>query len=199
MAMKLVDCLIIIILSIILIYKLFLSNFNETFEDIPTTTPQPTPIPIPTDIDNKCTADTNVIGYCLNYNGCCIQNTTINKDCFCTHPLVKNCNDKYNECKRTGDITNCKDILKQCCLEYNNINIDNNKFQKPIKQEQQSKTICTINSTNNINDKCLELCQTIPDCKAYGVDNFKCSLFSEIDPLPTQRGYKPCTDYYIKK
>jgi hypothetical protein len=220
---KIIDIIISIMLIISLIYKLFQLWFyrnkqtnTETFEDIitqttipestpiqtPMPTPMPTPIPIPTDVDTKCTADNNVIGYCLNYNGCCTQNTLLNNGCFCNHPLVQKCKVAYDKCissQNKDSINNCKDILKTCCLDYNKINIDIANFNKPIKQEQQSKMICSVSSTKNLDQKCMELCQTTPECKSYSVDTINCMLFSDIDPIQQKQGITPITDYYIKK
>jgi len=207
---QLVDITISIILFIILTYKIlqFWKSRNEYFEDIitqttiPESTPIPTPIPMPTDVETQCTADNNVIGYCLNYNGCCTQNTLLNSGCFCNHPLVQKCKDAYDKCissQNKDSINNCKDILKSCCLDYNKINIDIANFNKPIKQEQQSKMICSVSSTKNIDQKCMELCQTTPECKSYSVDTINCMLFSDIDPIQQKQGITPITDYYIKK
>jgi len=212
---KFIDIIISLILIISLIYKLSQLWFSrnkqrkiDTFEDIitqttiPESTPIPTPIPMPTDVETQCTADNNVIGYCLNYNGCCTQNTLLNSSCFCNHPLVQKCKDSYDKCissQNKDSINNCKDILKSCCLDYNKINIDIANFNKPIKQEQQSKMICSVSSTKNIDQKCMELCQTTPECKSYSVDTINCMLFSDIDPIQQKQGITPITDYYIKK
>jgi hypothetical protein len=217
------DIIITIILIALLIYKLFHLLFSrnrhpqiDNFEDIniqttipetttsPTPTPQFTPPPMPTEVDIKCTADYNVVGYCLNYNGCCSQNT-LNNTCFCNHPLVQKCKSAYDECTSNQNKDNkdnkdsCKDTLKSCCLDYNKINIDISNFNKPIKQEQQSKIICSVSGIKNIDQKCMELCQTTPECKSFGVDTLNCMLFNDIDPIQQKKGIKPITDYYIKK
>jgi hypothetical protein len=228
MKYKFIDIIILLILFSILIYKIIIffslnnksynKSYNEKFENlIPTTTftnetiintksssnpsitSNTTAISIPTDVETNCNADNNVIGYCINYNGCCTQNITVNNDCYCKHPIVQKCKKIFDECITNKENNNCKDKLKECCIDYNKINIDSSYFNKPIKQEQQSKMICSISSTNNIEQKCMELCQTTPECKSYSVNTFNCMLFNDIDPIQQKQGLTPITDYYIKK
>jgi hypothetical protein len=149
---------------------------------------------IPTDIGKKCDGGVNLTTYCMNYNGCCASNNIANNSCFCNHPFVMNCKNEYDNC--TGN--DCQDKLKKCCMTYNNINIESNNFNKPIKQDQKSKIICAVNSIN-MDQKCMELCQTNTNCKAYSIDDINCILFSDIDPLPNNANYKTKTDYFIKK
>jgi hypothetical protein len=220
MRYKIIDIIILIILLSILIYRvvffypiineqpyheefeninpIITSTYNVNINSIPSTTPAPTPIPMPTDTKTDCNADNNVIGYCLNYKGCCEENI-IKNDCFCKHPFVQKCIKEFDECIINKDNNNCKDKLKECCIDYNKINIDNSNFNKPIKQEQQTKLICSISSTKNIDQKCMELCQTTPECKAYSVSAINCMLFNDIDPIQQKQGITPITDYYIKK
>ena len=67
--------------------------------------------------------------------------------------------------------------------------------------------------SRNIDQKCLELCQTTPDCKSYSVNVGKifqsygvCKLYDtveisnpKIDPLSGKPANNISTDYYIKK
>ena len=140
------------------------------------------------------------MGFCLNYSGCCAQGTMMGSDCFCKHPLVNKCKESYDECvKNNMDVNVCKSKLKDCCVDYNKIDIDSKYFQKPVKMEQESKMLCSLTGASNIQQKCLELCQTNDKCKSYAVSNFNCMLFNDIDPSPTKSGITPMTDYYIKK
>lgn len=154
-------------------------------------TPMPTQISIPTTM--SCIADNTVMGFCLNYNGCCAGNNIgVNTDCFCNHPTVLKCKADFDTC--TGD--DCKTQLKQCCMEYNNISIDNANFQKPIKHDQTTNKLCTINSIPNLEQKCMELCQTTPECKAYNINAFTCTLYNDIGLNSSKSAIN---DYYIKK
>jgi hypothetical protein len=147
----------------------------------------------PTKPAKPCNGGVNLLTYCMNYNGCCSKTNVANNSCFCEHPFVMNCKNENDNC--TGD--DCQDKLKQCCSNYNNIDININNFKKPINQEQSSKLICTINS-NNMEQKCMELCQTNTNCKAYSIDDYKCMLFSDIDPSDnTTQNNK--INYFIKK
>lgn len=159
----------------------------------PTVTPEVTTMSIPTDIGQKCDGGTNLVTYCMNYNGCCSSNNIANNSCFCNHSFVMNCKNEYDNCTEND----CQDKLKKCCMTYNNINIESNNFKKPIKQDQKSKIICTVNSSN-MEQKCMELCQTNTNCKAYSTNDINCILFSDIDPLPNNANYKTKTNYFIK-
>jgi len=181
-----------------------IDNVVNRFSDIPNTTSflnalSTTPVApnlssMPTTTIPQCNGGTNLLTYCMNYNGCCSQNNIGNNSCFCNHPFVMNCKNEYDKCTSN----NCKAELKKCCMNYNNIDININNFEKPIKQEQQSKIICSINSIN-MDQKCMELCQTNTNCKAYSTDNINCMLFSDINPLQNNSNYKTNTDYFIKK
>jgi hypothetical protein len=207
-----ISIIISIIVIIYIIHSIYKSNNKSInkFEDIPATTalPLPTPMSIPSEaIVQQCETSDNVVGFCLNYTGCCKQQASTNNKCFCDHPHIQDCNNIYDECiKTTPNSPDCKDKLKECCTSYNKINIDINNFDKPIKQIQNSRKICaigTINglSTDSVRLKCMELCQTNTNCKAFTIDSASCMLFSDISPLPTKLPGKNdiTTDYYIKK
>lgn len=196
-------CIICISLVIYLLYKAFtrhnIDDVVNRFADIPNSTMSSATTDI-TDITNinipiekTCDGGANLINYCMNYNGCCSQNN-IGNNCFCNHPFVMNCKNNYDICKGND----CQAELKKCCVSYNNIDIDSNNFKKPILQDQTSKIICSINSIN-MDTKCMELCQTNTNCKAYSLDNINCILFSDIDTLPNNPNYKTTTNYFIKK
>lgn len=185
------------------IYKVYKVSTGHNIDDavnrfadipnstMPSATTDITNMSIPT--EKACDGGSNLITYCMNYNGCCSQNN-IGNSCFCNHPFVMNCKNNYDSCKGND----CQAELKKCCMSYNNINIDSNNFKKPILQDQQSKRICSINSIN-MDTKCMELCQTNTNCKAYSLDDINCILFSDIDPLPNNANYKTKTNYFIKK
>jgi len=211
-------CSILIIYVIYTIYNLIKSsrvnNNINNFEDVPnntlqlseTTTPIVTAMAIPADEQiQTCTANNNIVGFCMNYDGCCAQQKSESKKCFCEHPFVQNCKNIYDECTKTSPTKNeCKEKLKECCISYNKINIDSSNFGSSIMQDQTTQKICSIGSINGLSDdsmslKCMELCQTTPECKAYSIDNINCKLFSSVNPLPTKPFTKILTDYYIKK
>jgi hypothetical protein len=162
----------------------------------------------------------DVVGMCSNYKACCSSSGSTNS-CICTHPVVQQCKTSYDTCM--NDTNNlkiytpeqlsekCTAQNSQCCTSYNNITIDSANFNDPIIQEQKDNIICTMNITNNMNitQKCMELCQTNPNCKAFSILQTSlapvgCNLFSEIsppliDPLGgnSSSGKKP--NYYVKK
>lgn len=180
------------------------------FEDIPTTTPIATPTTtfdiktLPTtNTNNKTTCDnpTNILGVCMNYNNCCgvDNNTSVNSQCFCANSFVKDCNSKYKDCisKNSGNIESCNNILKECCNRYSNINISTNNFNKPIAAYQTADKICSLNGIANLEQRCMELCQTNTDCKAYSLITGGCNLFSTVKHTPNSNTDKSI--YVIKK
>ena len=165
-----------------------------------------------------CKGDNNLVNYCIAIDACCNDTNKTMNNCYCDHPFVKNCKDKYIQCVKEQNAqnaqnnpntnttpNNCNDILKECCVKYNFIDTDNNKFNKPILQEQNNKILCALNYSKNIGTNCMDLCQTRDDCKAYSLsktltgDNMACALYSAIEPSPHNIGNKITTEYYIKK
>ena len=192
---------ILLICIIYLFYKIYIkSQYIDSFEADPESTPSATPeitaLSVPTRAA-QCTSNDNITEFCMNYDGCCDKNVSVGKGCFCNHRYVLNCKSEYDNC--TG--ADCKDKLKQCCTDYNKIDIDDNNFKQPIMQTQTSNQICSLNMINNIEQKCMELCQTNTDCKAYNVDNLHCTLFNEINPLPVnpKKPNSSSAKYIIKK
>ena len=205
-------CLI-IILIIILIIVCFLINYlyelynkKSNFADLTNTSqintiiPESTPIPSENKIDDKkdfvekpiieCNAGNDVYGYCLNYDGCC--GGTMKTGCFCKNPLVLSCKKKYEECMsdpnipKSQQIEICGDKNKTCCSEYKNNIIDTNNFNKSVNGEQKDNIICSITNNNNMDTKCLELCQTDPNCVAYTLSDLSCTLHNKITYEPSQ-------------
>ena len=160
------------------------------------------PLTMPSEKDTNCFFGDNVVDYCLNYDNCC-KNNNNDKNCYCNHSFVKNCKTIYDECINTQTPETCAPTLKECCIKYNNINIEYDNFKKPIIQEQRSNTICNLNFIKNIDTKCMELCQTNTTCKAYSTTaGINCVLYDNILPIPTKIGTKTSkesTKYYIKK
>jgi hypothetical protein len=214
----------IIICSIFILYLVYnllykLNNSTNRFEDISpdnnqqssiTTQPVVTAMSIPTEeLIQTCSANNNIVGFCMNYAGCCGKQSSESNKCFCEHPFVKDCNKTYDECKQTSqNSADCKDKLKECCTSYNNINIDNSNFEQPINRDQISQKLCSFGSINGLSTdsmklKCMELCQTNNECKAYSTtSNMTCVLYDNILPIPTKIGAKvskESTKYYIKK
>ena len=182
---------------------------NDTFED---TTKNMT--------NKVCTAQDNLVDFCANYNSCC---SSTNTNCFCTHPITLYCKNEYKTCMNDAYLKNlytsdqiknkCSSQQKNCCTPYNSISISSDKFKTPIKNDSKAKEICTINSISNIEQKCLELCQTNPNCKSYSVNLGKivqsyglCKLYNNvsinpnsINPFTGKPKSDVTSDYYIKK
>ena len=165
----------------------------EMFENKPNNS---TEVTKSNEINTQCEAGTNVVDYCINYKNCC-KNTIGNSKCFCDNTFVKKCNTIYSECKK--DPALCTNELKGCCVKYNDINIDYTNFNTPVLQEQKNNKICTLSFTKNLINKCLELCHTNDDCKAYSINDVDCILYNNISPLPNKPNVKHKTEYYIKK
>lgn len=147
-----------------------------------------TSTPSPTNKTECNTNNMNIIDTCMNYDTCCPKNNIFEGNtCYCNHPYIQQCRNTFTD----------KDQLKECCKKYNTININPDAFHKSIKQDQQSNIICSISSTKNLDSKCMELCQTNPQCKAYSADLFNCILFDNINPITNNKN--STTNYYIKK
>ena len=226
--------LLFIILIIYLVYILIISLYdknNETFIDTPTSKSPPTSIntssepasaPAPSS-KQSCKAVDNVVDFCINYDSCCAGGSYATKACFCNHPITLQCKAEYDTCMSDTSLTNlytaeqlkqkCASQQKNCCIPYNSIALSSDKFEPSIKNEPSIKEMCSVSSIPNIDQKCLELCQTTPDCKSYSVNVGKifqsygvCKLYDtveisnpKIDPLSGKPANNISTDYYIKK
>ena len=196
--------------------------------------PQPTPTPSGTksskDIVNEealkgqsapemkkkvpCSANEDIVGICLDYDNCCIS--TENSSCLCSNPIIKKCKDEYTTCINDADniklytpeqlLTNCIDKNKACCTPYNKISISSDKFTKGVKREQTDNVLCNVSNIKNVDAKCLELCQTHPQCAAYSSNLLKCTLFTKVsdykapvDPITGSSEENTKTNFYVKK
>ena len=162
----------------------------------------------------------DITGFCSDYSNCCTSQSGTNS-CVCTHPIVQKCKTEYDACMNDSEILNiysiaqrtakCNAQVKDCCIPYNEIAIDSTKFNTPIKQTQSQDLICSLSATNNMNitQKCMELCQTYPNCVAFNVIKTNiaataCNLFSsvskpQLDPLTGKASINTQNDYYVKK
>jgi len=219
-----------IILIIYLIYILIISLYNknkEKFVVTPTsgaaveeaeTEPEPSTLTS----QESCKAVDNVVDFCINYDSCC-SNSNMSKACFCNHPISLKCKAEYNTCISDISLKNlyteaqlkqkCASQQKNCCIPYNSISLSSDKFDAPIKNEPNIKEMCSVSSIRNLDQKCLELCQTNPKCKAYSVNVGKivqsygqCKLYNnvsildpQLDPLSGKPKNNIVTDYYVKK
>jgi hypothetical protein len=86
-----------------------------------------------------------------------------------------------------SDSSSCNNILKDCCKKYGNNDIMINNFQKPINSNQSKDNICNLSGVPNIEQKCMELCQTNINCKAYTLDTGTCNLYSSSTPNLTDK------------
>jgi len=171
----------------------------------------------------KCNAEADIVGTCIDYDLCC-GTTAINNNCFCNHPFTKKCRDEYKGCisdtvnisKYSNNelIKHCSDINRTCCLPYNDISIDTNKFEKSANREQNDNLLCSISPIDNIEQKCMEICETNPYCAGYSIKkagvigsyNMGCNLYRKIskyqpdfNPSTGKREDKTNLDFYIKK
>jgi hypothetical protein len=209
-------------------YTTNLSKFDDTPNEIPITTQSIKdqassqvygPDGQPEMEESKgCEANGDMVGICMDYNNCC-NNTVANK-CYCEHPFLVNCKAKYDECI-SANVSNlspnnlklqCLEQNKDCCKLYNNIEFDSDNFKAPVINNQTTGTICKLSAITNLNQKCMELCQTEPKCKGYSVESsslgeINCSLHSIVSFNPpkidSSTGKKleenPQIKYYVKK
>ena len=156
------------------------------FEDIPTTTFDISTVPTPANKNTTCGNSTDMISVCMNYENCCTgSGVNQNSKCFCSHPFVGGCNDAYKAClagsSTGGDTSKCDTTLKGCCSKYSEIDIYSSNFQKPINASQSSNQICTLNGLANLDQRCMEICQTNPACKAYSLTIGGCTLYDSVN------------------
>ena len=165
-----------------------------------------------------CKTEGDLVDFCINYKSCCGNNPKT-KECLCNHPFVQNCRTNFTNCLNNNpnnlsknDLMNsCKEANKQCCIPYNSITYNSKIFNEPIKNEPTIIKLCSITSVPNIEQKCMELCATTPNCKAYSlttgavVQNYgSCSLYDTISiatPPVNKATGKPIdfiSNYYTK-
>ena len=227
---KLLFILIIIFLLYIIISLIIKNNNNnkEPYVDTPETTKTITPITPINPIDSAnlpedsgtCKTKSDIVDFCINYNSCCGAKSDT-KECLCNHPFVQDCRTNFETCLKNNPeqlskadlMKKCIDTNKKCCIEYNtNLSITSDKFKDPIKNEPTINKLCSITSVPNMDQKCLELCSTTPQCVAYSLttgavvqDYGTCSLYDTISiakPAIDIRSGKPIpfiSNYYIKK
>jgi len=212
-----------IIISLILVYYL-LNNYYEHYEDefkdadeIKIKMKE-----IVEEPSGKCETNGDLVNFCVNYKSCCGSESKLN-DCICKHPVVKNCRTQFKTCidnpehiKIYGEkalMEKCFNENKSCCIPYNSISITRDKFKTPINNNPQINKLCSIQSIPNIEEKCMELCQTHPDCKAFSIEqgeliqtNGTCNLYNDIslsqlktDPFTGKTKQSTNANYYIKK
>lgn len=170
----------------------------------------------------KCNTSNDIVDFCINYNKCCSEKSTT-KACLCEHPFIKKCRSKFDKCLDNPEelklyggkilMDKCLEKNKKCCIPYNSLSISTNNFKSPIKNNPENNKICSLVNTPNAEEKCLELCNTRPDCKAYSLDKgalvqtyTTCNLYNDvsIDKI-NSNAYtgkpikKTNADYYIKK
>jgi hypothetical protein len=166
-------------------YPRYPSRINR-FEDIPTTTFDISTAPTPANKNTTCGNSTDMISVCMNYDNCCMgSGANPNSKCFCSHPFVGGCNDAYKACLAGigtgGDTSKCDTTLKGCCSKYSEIDIFSSNFQKPINASQSSNQICTLNGLANLEQRCMEICQTNQACKAYSLAIGGCTLYDSVN------------------
>jgi len=142
-----------------------------------------------------CSAVSDVVDFCKDYDICCANYNSNNK-CFCEHPITKSCKSIYDTCMNdptniklfnTSQLTDkCKSMNNECCKSYNKIAISSNNFNSPIKRNQTDNVLCNVSSIKNIEQKCMELCNTTPECAAYSTTKLTCNLYKSVsDFIPS--------------
>jgi hypothetical protein len=195
---------------IILVCVMIITSRKNRFEDIPTTTFDIANAPTVANKNASCGNPTDMVNICMNLDSCCNSKTTNeNSSCFCNHPFVSGCNDAYKACIAEGgsggDTSNCESILKECCGKYSSTDILSTNFQKPIDVKQSSNQICNLKGIPNLEQRCMELCQTNPACKAYSLSlsasNYSTSLGSctLYDNVNYDKGKKDDSNIYVIK
>ena len=131
----------------------------------------------------KCPTDSDIVKFCLNYKDCCSNMTAYNQ-CFCSHPVVQKCKSDYDSCiaANSKDTSKCETQNESCCTEYNSVSINYNNFNKPINYKQSNNSLCSVQLIKNLPQKCLELCQTAPNCAAFSTTgDMYCNLYTAVD------------------
>jgi len=162
---------------------------NITVASIPTTTFDMSKVNTMTSnissLSSSCENGTDIQSVCMNFDNCCSSNniTNVNGQCFCIHPFVKDCNDKYKTCidSKNGNIEECNTIMKNCCKQYSSNDILSSNFQYPINATQMSNKLCSLNGILNLEERCMELCQTNSNCKAYSTTTGNCTLYDNVN------------------
>ena len=223
---EIIIILIIIMIIICLIY--YLLNYYEYYAESINTKKNSNDKNINATEENveepsgDCKTRDDIVDFCINYNSCCSENSTT-KACMCDHPFIQKCRLEFEECLDTPEtiklygkqfvMNKCLEKNKKCCIPYNSIPISTTDFKSPIKNNPENNLICSLIGTPNAETKCLELCNTRDDCKAYSLEKGAlvqtyaiCNLYNDvsIDKInsnvytakPIQ---KTNADYYIKK
>lgn len=207
-----------VILLLMFIFLLYILSkcriYNETYENENEKTST-----LPED-SGKCKTKSDIVDFCINYNSCCSANAPT-KECFCNHPFVQNCRTNFEKCLNNNPknlskndlMSSCIDANKTCCIGYNNnLSIFSSAFTKyKNKNDPDIKPLCSITTVPDIEQKCLELCTTVPNCVAYALktgdlvsDYGMCSLYDTVEyavPSINKQTGKPIdfiNDYYTR-
>ena len=143
---------------------------------------------VTTAVDNKpCSTTDDVLGFCKDYENCCSGSSSTN--CICINPIVTECKKEYDACmsdtsKPVAELrAACGDKNNTCCSKYTN-NIDRSLFNEPVAGTQMDNVLCNIGNIKNVDQKCLELCQTNPNCAAYSLTDISCKLHNKATFKP---------------
>ena len=134
----------------------------------------------------------DLVGYCMDAVNCCGGTAGSTAKCLCSHPLVSKCKSEYDACMNDQDILKfytteqrlkkCTEQVKGCCSPYGSVKGDASKFEPPIKANQKNDLLCALPAVKGLLSKCMELCQTNPDCKAFNTDDdIICNMFSAVN------------------
>jgi len=158
--------------------------------------------PPPTEIYKSCSATSDIVDFCIDYDNCC-STKSVNNKCFCDHPFTKSCKANYDICMNDPNnissntklqlTEKCKLENSDCCKAYNNIPISSSSFGDNMHHDQIGNVICNVPMIKNIEQKCLELCQTNPNCSAYSTTRLNCNLYNTVS------SYQPKLDQFGKE
>ena len=145
--------------------------------------------PPPTEIYKSCSATSDIVDFCIDYDNCC-STKSVNNKCFCEHPFTKSCKANYDICMNDPNnissntklqlTEKCKLENSDCCKAYNNIPISSSSFGDQLYRIQMDNIMCNIPLIKNIEQKCLEMCQTNPDCSSYSISRLNCILHNKV-------------------
>lgn len=186
-------------------------NFNSMQDAInaalnPATTIPPNvrafgPGGVTTAVDAKpCSTTNDVLGFCKDYENCCSGSASTN--CMCINPVVTECKKEYDACMSDTNTpvvqlrATCGEKNNTCCSKYNG-NIDKNLFNEPVIGAQVDNVLCDTGSIKNVEQKCLELCQTNPNCAAYSLTDISCKLHNKATLIPPTTVDKSANNKYF--
>jgi hypothetical protein len=192
----------ILILFFILVLIWFLWTSKEGFEQLH---PEAQKIqrqnenPESADRGSQCSPSGTLGDIAYNYIPCC-EIEKINNQCYCDHPITQTCIKDYRDClakfranpdysrwiSNTEIYKHCKDALKSCGDKFSTVDVNQFNFvENTIAMQnddpiQQLNVKCSLGRKPTNATECKKLCVTMPECKAYIVDQNECTIFKDF-------------------